>query len=74
MALLHDQADEEGVVRRPPDAVGAFCRQELRPRLGGDQVGVIDIEKGQDSAGVGPEPVEGAVLSIPEKIKMKESI
>lgn len=67
VALLHDQANEEAVVRCPPDAVGAFGRQELRPRLGGYQVGVIDVEKGQDSPGVGLEPVEGAVLSIPEK-------
>ncbi|TNN47895.1 hypothetical protein EYF80_041896 [Liparis tanakae] len=33
VALFHDEGDEDAVVRRAPDAVGAAGRQELRPGL-----------------------------------------
>lgn len=69
VALFDNEGDEKAVVSRPSDAVGAFSRQELRPGLWWCQVGVIDIKQRQDLPGAGPESVEGAMLSIPEKSK-----
>jgi len=67
VALFHDEGDEDAVVRRAPDAVGAAGRQELRPGLRRHQVGVVDVEQRQHSPRAGFESVEGAVLSVPEK-------
>lgn len=67
VALLDNEGDENAIIRRASDAVGAFGCQKLRPGLWGRQVGVIDIKEGQHSPGAGPESIEGTVFSIPEK-------
>lgn len=67
VALFNNEGDENPVIRRASDAVGAFSRQKLRPGLWWRQVGVIDIKQRQDPPCAGPESVEGAMLSIPEK-------
>lgn len=67
VALLHDEGDENAVVRGPPDAVSAFGCQQLRPGLWRRQVGVVDVKQRQNLTRAGPESVEGAVVSVPGK-------
>lgn len=69
VALLHDEGDENAIVRGPSDAVSAFGCQELRPGLRRRQVGVVDIKQRQNLTCTGLESVEGAVVSVPEKSK-----
>lgn len=74
VALLDDESDENPVVRRASDVVGALRFQELRPGLGRSQVGVVDIKQRQDSPCAGPESVEGVMFSITEGEKAKNSV
>lgn len=67
MALLDNECDENPIVRRASDAVGAFSCQEFCPGLGRRQVGVVDVKQRQYSPGARLEFVEGAMFSIPEK-------
>lgn len=67
VALLHDEAHENAVVRGPSDAVSAFGCQELRPGLWRRQVGVVDVKQRQNLTSAGSESVEGAVVSVPER-------
>lgn len=67
VTLFDDEGDENAVVWRPSDTVRTFSGQEFSPGLGGCQVGVIDIKQRQNVTSAGPESVEGAMFSIPEK-------
>lgn len=67
VALFHDEAHKNAIVRGPSDAVRAFGCQELGPGLWRRQVGVIDIKERQNLTRAGLESVEGSVLSVPGK-------
>lgn len=67
VALFHDEAHKNAIVRGPSDAVRAFGGQELGPGLWWRQVGVVDIKQWQNLTCAGLESIEGSVLSIPGK-------
>lgn len=65
VALLHDEGDEDTVVRRAAQAVGARGVEQVGPVLRRRQIRVINVEQRQDIPRARGELVEGSVVPVP---------
>lgn len=65
VAFLYDQGEEDTVVWRAAEGVGASGVEQVGPGFRRDQVGVIDVEQRKDPPRGRPEAVEGAVVPVP---------
>lgn len=68
--LLHQQGDEDGVVRRISDAAALRVPQEFGPLLRVEQIGVVDVEERKELTGAGPVLEKGRVLTVSEVREM----
>lgn len=64
--LLHQQGDEDGVVRSISDAAALRVLQEFGPLLRVEQIGVVDVEERKEFTCAAPVLEEGRVLTVSE--------
>ncbi len=67
MTLLHNEGDEDAIIRSSSETVRAPDGQQLSPGLRWGKVGVIHIKERKDLPSAGLEPVESPMFPVSVK-------